>query len=239
MTDLQAYLIFLAGLIIAPAIILIADTKISNWLLQFLKALFILQIALYSLRLVGLPFHLNNAVHSIMYAGYIASYSFYAGGFIGYFILYLLFKPKIKVFNTLLPQNSKVLYMLMRVSLATIFLPAPLSCILYYDASLHFFTISGYNAVFLIFITAVEFTGGLGLLFRKTIVYATLLLMCDMVGAVYTHYHNYLTKGLPDPLGNSMQALITLTVLVTVVIFTFYLNKNRVPFEVQMQTDAA
>ena len=127
----------------------------------------------------------------------------------------------------------------MRISVATIFLPSPLSCFLYYDASLRFFTLWGYNAIFLIFIIAVEFTGGLGLLFKKTVLYAAPLLMCDMVGAVYTHYHNYLTKGLPDPLGNSMQALITLTVLVTIVIFTLCLNKNSIPSETQLQTDTA
>jgi hypothetical protein len=44
-----------------------------------------------------------------------------------------------------------------------------------------------------------------------------------MIGAVYTHYHNYFLKNVPNPFGNSVPALITLTLLVTVA----YLNICR------------
>jgi hypothetical protein len=63
------------------------------------------------------------------------------------------------------------------------------------------------------------------LLSRKTAIYAALILTCDMIGAVATHYRNYLIKGFSNPFDNSVPALVTLTLLVTVIYINVYTRK--------------
>ena len=226
MTDLQAYLIALSGFVIVIIVILIASAKAYSWLIRFVMALFILQTVFYGIRLLSLPFPRNITLAQILHSGYIISYSFYAGCFMGYFITAIFFKQKLKTFDTLLFQNTAFLYKLLRISAASVFLWSSTASLYQYNKALHFFTISGYGSTFFIFILIVEFTGALGLLFRKATLYAAILLECDMIGAIYTHYHNYFTKQLPDPLGNSIPSLITQTVLITIIIFTLYDNKR-------------
>ena len=227
MTDLQAYLIALAGFIIAIIIMLIANDKVCSWLIRFVMALLVLQTVFYGIRLLSLPFPRNITLAQILHSGYIISYSFYAGGFMGYFITAIFFKQKLKTFDTQLFQNRPLLYKLLRFSVASVFLWSSIASLYQYNKALHFFTISGYSSAFFIFIIIVELFGGIGLLFRKTTLYVALLLECDMIGAIYTHYHNYFTKQLPDPLGNSIPSLITQTVLITIIIFALYNNKNH------------
>lgn len=227
MTDLQAYLIAFTGFIIAITIILIASGKVCRWLIRFMMTLLVLQTVFYGVRILSLPFPKNITLAQILHSGYIISYSFYAGCFTGYFVTTVFFKGKVNVFKALLLQNMPVLYKLLRYSVASVFLWSSIASIYQYNKALHFFTISGYSSAFFIFIIIVELLGGIGLLFRKTTLYVVLLLECDMIGAIYTHYHNYFTKQLPDPLGNSIPSLITQTVLITIIIFTLYDNKNH------------
>jgi uncharacterized membrane protein YphA (DoxX/SURF4 family) len=227
MTDLQAYLIALSGFIIVIIVILIASEKACSWLIRFGMTLFILQTASYGIRLLSLPFPRNITLAHILYASYIISYSFYAGCFIGHFVTTVFFKRKFSAFKALLLQNKPILYKLLRYSVASVFLWSSIASLYQYNKALHFFTISGYSSTFFIFIIIAELLGGIGLLFRKTTLYVALLLECDMIGAIYTHYHNYFTKQLPDPLGNSIPSLITQTVLITIIIFTLHNNKKH------------
>ena len=227
MTDLQAYLIALTGFITAIIIMLTANEKASSWLIRFVIALLVLQTAFYGIRILSLPFPRNITLAHILYASYIISYSFYAGCFIGYFVTVLFFKQKLKTFESLLFQNMPFLYKLLRFSVASVFLWSSLGSLFFYKRYMTFFTTSGYSEPFYMFIIAVELLGALGFLFRKTTLYAAILLECDMIGAIYTHYHNYFTKHLPDPLGNSIPSLIMQTVLITIIIFTLYDNKNQ------------
>jgi len=227
MTDLQAYLVILLGFIIFSIIILINQPNTSGWLIQLLKALFILQIAFYCIRILCLPFHRIPLLAQILYAGYIVSFSFYAGAFVSYWSTALFFKKQHQSFKVALFENMGTLYKLLRASASILFLYSSVASIFYYSKALQFFTVSGYSEAFFIFILVVEFASGIGLLFRKTALYAALLLMCDMLGALYTHYHNYFTKQLPDPLGNSIPSLITQTVLISIIIIAFYPNKTQ------------
>ena len=228
MTDLVAYLIILLGFITSFALILYANPKTSGWLIQFLKILFLLQIVFYCIRILCLPFHLIPLLAEVLYSAYIISYSFYAGAFISYGIANLLFVKRLQVAKNLLLQQTPVLYKILTVSASALFIYSSTASIFYYSKSLHFFIISGYSAPFFIFIIAIEFIGGICLLYQKTALYAALLLMCDMLGALYTHYHNYFTKQLPDPLGNSIPSLITQTVLISIIIIAFYPNKTPI-----------
>lgn len=227
MSDLQAGLTGIIGFITVITIILIGDIRAYSWLLRLVITLFIIQIGFYGIRILSLPFPRNKLLALILHSGYIISYSFYAGCFIGYFAIAIFFKQKLKIFESLLFQNASFLYKLLRFSAASVFFYSSIGSFFFYARYMEFFTISGYSEPFYIFIIAVELLGGIGLLFRKTALYAVLLLMCDMIGAIYTHYHNYFIKHLPDPLGNSIPSLITQTVLITIIIFTLYDNKKR------------
>jgi DoxX-like family len=73
--------------------------------------------------------------------------------------------------------------------------------------TIDFFHASGYSTAFFFFIATWELVSGLGLAFRRTVFFALIALSIDMFGAIYTHFHNYLTRGFPGQLGNSLDAL--------------------------------
>jgi hypothetical protein len=79
--------------------------------------------------------------------------------------------------------------------------------------TLDFFHSSGYSTPFFFFIATWELAWGLALLSRRTAILATGALSIDMFGAIFTHYHNYFTKGLPGPFENSLDALRMLVLL--------------------------
>jgi uncharacterized membrane protein YphA (DoxX/SURF4 family) len=86
------------------------------------------------------------------------------------------------------------------------------------DQSYRFFQESGYSYAFFLFIAIAECAGALGLLLKRTVRLAALGLSIDMVGAVYTHYHNYLVRGTPSPLSNSIDPLKMLPLLVLIMV---------------------
>jgi hypothetical protein len=86
--------------------------------------------------------------------------------------------------------------------------------------TLDFFHSSGYNTPFFFFIATWELAWGLALLSRHTAILATGALSIDMFGAIFTHYHNYVTKGIPGPFENSLDALRML-VLLSYIAFPF------------------
>jgi hypothetical protein len=47
----------------------------------------------------------------------------------------------------------------------------------------------------------------------RYLLYGGSLLWIEMLGPIYTHFHNYLAKGVSDPLSNSLDAFRMLVVL--------------------------
>jgi uncharacterized membrane protein YphA (DoxX/SURF4 family) len=102
----------------------------------------------------------------------------------------------------LLPENVWAA----QLSLASQYVTAGLLKILTRE-SLDFFHQSGYSTTFFFFIAVWEVFGGLGLMLRRLAMLALVALSIDMLGAIFTHYHNYFTRELPGPFGNSLDAL--------------------------------
>lgn len=80
-------------------------------------------------------------------------------------------------------------------------------------AALDFFHASGYSDMFFFFIAGWECLWGIGLWIRRVRIFALCALSVEMLGAIYTHYHNYFSKGFPGPFGNSLDALRMLTLM--------------------------
>jgi hypothetical protein len=83
-----------------------------------------------------------------------------------------------------------------------------------------FFQASGYSKAFYVFICAFECACAAGLLLKITVLPAVLTLTIEMAGAVYTHFHNYFAKGVPDPFLNSLDAFRMLVLLAYVGVAT-------------------
>jgi hypothetical protein len=96
------------------------------------------------------------------------------------------------------------------------------------DETIDFFHSSGYSTAFFFFIATWEFAWGLALISRRTAVLALSALTIDMVGAIYTHFHNYFTRGFPGPFGNSVDALRMLGLMAYVGFAVRRTHKERI-----------
>lgn len=94
------------------------------------------------------------------------------------------------------------------------------------DAEYPFFQASGYSRAFYVFICAFECVCAVGLLFRGLVFPVAVALFGEMLGAMYTHFHNYCVRGVPDPLGNSLDAFRMLILLAYIGVATW----RDVPF---------
>lgn len=220
MTTLQCLLI-LMGFATALAIVYANSVFLNKLLIHCLKAAFILKIAFFILMIVALPFRTNGWSSTLLHlkTRYFVDL-LYVGCFIGYHVCLFLFATRLKVFKALLFDRVSGFYRLVRLSASCTFLFSAMYAIFFFDQSLTFFISCGYTKDFMIFIIGIEMLGAVMLLFKKAVGYASLLLTCDMIGAVFTHFHNYFLKNFPNPFKNSVPALITLTLLVTII----YLN---------------
>jgi hypothetical protein len=216
MTTSQALLI-LIGFVALSAAVCTNPVYLKRLLFRCLVAALLIKIAFFVLLIAALPFHKADWSSTLLHVRirYVVDFM-YAGGFIGYQTCTLLFPARIRGLKVLLSDQSAAFYGLVRFSASCTFLFSSFAAIVFFDQSLAFFKSCGYSEVFMLFIIGLEMIGGVMLLKKKTAGYAAVLLGCDMIGAVYTHYHNYFLKGVPNPLGNSLPALITLTLLVTV-----------------------
>jgi len=106
------------------------------------------------------------------------------------------------------PQTSSAVTLLV----GTLYLSAGIIKLTVHE-TLEFFHASGYGITFFFFIAIWECIWGIGVLLRPTRIVALLALSVEMFGAIYTHYHNYFTKGLAGPFGNSLDALRMLTLM--------------------------
>ena len=92
-----------------------------------------------------------------------------------------------------------------------------------------FFQASGYGDTFFFFIATWECIWGMGIWVRSVRIVAVGALSVEMLGAIYTHYHNYFTKGFPGPFGNSVDALRMLTLMFFVAFATVRGRKQGSP----------
>ena len=220
MTTLQSLLI-LTGFAVVLFTLYTKAAIFAKLLVRCLKGALLLKIGFFVVLILVLPFHKNGWSTALLHLKirYVVDLA-YAGGFAAYCLSRLLFPARIRHFKMILFDQTGVFYRLLRLSASSTFLFSAVAAIFFFDQSLAFFTSCGYNRDFMIFIIGLEMICGVLMLFSKTAGYAALLLIADMAGAVFTHYHNYFQKHFPNPFGNSVPALITLTLLVTIV----YLN---------------
>lgn len=107
------------------------------------------------------------------------------------------------LFGTLLkPETMRAA----KCAIAALYVAAGVTKFLAHEP-IDFFHASGYSTTFFYFIATWEFVWGIGVLWRRTLKLALVALSIEMLGAVYTHYHNYFTRGFAGPFGNSVDAL--------------------------------
>lgn len=93
-------------------------------------------------------------------------------------------------------------------------------------AARDFFYASGYSDTFFFFIALWECVWGIGLWVRRVRIFALCAMTVEMLGAIYTHYHNYFAKGFPEPFGNSLDALRMLTLMSYIAFATVQGQRN-------------
>lgn len=218
MVPFQAYLTALSGFVITCTVILTGNARGYARLFECLTYLFLIQIVFYCVRILSLPFPKSQLLSGITFSGFIICDSIYAGCFAAFCLIRLAMTSRAKKFDMFLFPKILVLYKLLKCSTATVFAYSSIASIFFYQRSLQFFTVSGYPAAFFIFIITLELVCSFGLLFRRTVLYSGLFLLCDMVGAVYTHYHNYFVSHIPGPLGKSIPSLIIQTTLISIIL---------------------
>jgi len=216
MSEQGIFIVVTAGFILSLAIFMSADLRLSGWLVRIVQFLFIVQISCYLLRIGSLPFAKTRSLGRFLFNAYIIPYAFFTGIFLSYLMLKAGKIKRIRVTDNVLADKKNALTPILKLSAATVFLYSACGSIFSYQRSVQFFTTSGYNEYFFIFIIVIEFSCAIALLSKKTASWAALILIVDMIGAVSTHYHNFFTKDLPHPLNNSIPALTTLTVLISI-----------------------
>jgi hypothetical protein len=216
MTDLQFYLTYIAGFVLVFAAIFFAGMKIKIVFIRFLIALVAVKALINVFGFVAGRID-QTFLTTFLYSAYYAPNCFLSGAIVGFFMVKFAFPSRRKTLENLLSPYVENFDRVFRIFIATTFLPS-FAAFINISASSHFFIISGYSVGFLIFIIALEGVCGLGVLFGKTAVYASALLICDMAGATYTHYHNYFTIHAPDPFSNSMPSLLLQPFLIIILV---------------------
>jgi uncharacterized membrane protein YphA (DoxX/SURF4 family) len=206
MTDLQAELCFAAGAMTGIVAPFLPDEKQVKRLLRVLTYLVLPAIVLTLLLLTFRLLHYDTATVTGMMKMSLHKWVifFLAGVIIFWFATARVSGRTFPIFTS---ETGMLLLQVSTWLMAVNFLSAGLSKPFVYQANLDFFKLCGYSPAFMNFIIVVEIVGGLGLLFPRTRWIAAAVLMIEMWGATYTHYHNYFTRGLPDPFSNSMDSL--------------------------------
>jgi len=221
MINNQIPLFFLPGLLLALFAFYL-DSKISvGRLVGLLKIVLLLKITLFTLMTIALFLRSHWLALSVLHVK--MRYSFdllYAGCFTGYVLTAILFYDKVvrQLKNSSIGKSS--FFKVVRLSVASTFLFSSIAAMVFFDKSLSFFLSCGYNKGFMIIIIVVEFLCSLMLLIENLAPWAAIILMLDMTGAIYTHYHNYFSRNIPGPFDNSIPAAVTLVLLMTIVILS-------------------
>jgi uncharacterized membrane protein YphA (DoxX/SURF4 family) len=114
-----------------------------------------------------------------------------------------------------------------QIAIASLFVTAGLQKFIAKE-SLDFFHASGYGGTFFLTIATWECFWGIALLLRPSMKVSVVMLSGEMCGAVYTHFHNYFTRGFPGPAANSLDALRALLLLASLQFATSRMKKERI-----------
>jgi uncharacterized membrane protein YphA (DoxX/SURF4 family) len=222
MTDEQVYIIFSLGCLFALAVMLFGNNTFITQVIRYLKLLLLLKILLSLASILILPFIKPNPSGRLPFPGLRRSSTWIGIFFLGIFLTYLfaiwLRRFPRKNLKVLLSPQVQDFYRLFRWAMAMIFIWSGIVKLVYPALDTHFFTISGYGTGFFAFITAVEILGGIGLLFRRTALASSIILIADMAGATFTHYHNYFSSNIPAPFSNSIPSLSLQPYLITILV---------------------
>ena len=216
MTDLQFYLTYVAGFVLVLAAIFFAGMRIKTAFIWFLIVLVAVKAFINVFAFVAGLFD-RTFLATFLYSAYYAPNCLLSGAIVGFFLVKFAFPSRRGSLSELISPYVETFDRLFRIFIATTFLPA-FAVLFNVKGASPFFILSGYSVGFLIFIKVLEGVCGLGVLFRKTAAYASVVLICDMVGATYTHYHNYFTRHLPDPFSNSTPSLLLQPFLITILV---------------------
>jgi len=142
---------------------------------------------------------------------------FCAGLFLGILVSFAISTAVAEKYTASTIKSSRSLISLMIATLSITFIRSACTAIKGFSNSLLFFESCGYSKNFLIFIITIEMLCGVLIWWPKSRKLAMILITADMVGATATHFHNYFSKDIPDPFGNSLPSL---SILVFVVFLT-------------------
>ena len=222
MRDEQLYIIFSLGCLFTLVVMLFGNNTFITQVIRYLKLLLLLKILLSLGSLLILPFIRPDPSGRLPFPAVGRSSTWMGIFFLGIFLTYLsviwLWRSQRKNFKILVSPHVQDFDRLFRWAMALIFIWSGIVKLVYPALDAHFFTISGYGTGFLVFITAVEILGGIGLLFRKTALLSSVILIADMAGATWTHYHNYFSRNMPAPFSNSIPSLSLQPYLITILV---------------------
>jgi len=226
MTDPKLYVLILLGFILSFSIIFTGSVKLTSTYFMMIKAVLVLRTAYYGAKLLLIPIHKSEILVRVLSFKYEFD-GFYAGAFLGYLLAGLFFSGKMRTFNRIVFNQEHAFYKLLIVSIGITYLYSGLGAIFFFDKSLAFFKSCGYNAPFMIFIITIELLCGVGVFFKRLRLAAALVLIIDMAGATFTHFNNYFSRDLPDPLGNSLPSLELIAFLISLIMISYEYKKDN------------
>lgn len=229
MTNLQTGIVILLGCVFTLLAMLVGKTGFQLRVCSWLRKVLVIKIVFSFTAILVLPFGKPNAAGRLPLRG-IRIPSTGIGLFtLGALLTYLIVSriPRARASRTVLLGLSATFCRLFSWAMAGIFIWSGVVKWVYPVLDRHFFLVSGYGQVFYVFITVVEILGGIGLLWRRTVMWAAAILILDMLGAIFTHYHNYFSRGLQSPFSNSIVPL-TLVPFLIVIFVQSIVKKRRV-----------
>jgi DoxX len=220
MTDFQFYMTFVLGSVVMLTTLFFTGLKIQRGVIGCSLILLGLKSLINVLALV-LPLIGKERYNFFLYTGYYAPNFLLSGELLAWLLCAWLAPAQ---WTT--PKLQAKIYtpsfdLWARIFIATTFIPACISSFLNINEAAAVFVTLGYNKPFMIFIKLLEGICGIGVLFRRTVFFAALLLSFEMAGATYTHYHNYFTRNMPDPFSNSTPSLMLQVFLIAILILSF------------------
>jgi uncharacterized membrane protein YphA (DoxX/SURF4 family) len=224
MTDVQTAIVISTGCVFALLAIFLAKAELQLRVSFCLRLLLVLKILLSFATILVLPFTKPNVMGKLPLRGFRIVSTYIGLFFLGIFLIYLitswLRRPGAKHPIVLPHSEVQKFYGLFCWAMAGIFIWSGIVKWVYPALDKRFFLTSGYGQEFFVFITAVEILCGIGLLWRRAALYAAVILILDMAGAICTHYHNYFSRHLPDPFSNSLTALALQPYLITILVLS-------------------
>jgi uncharacterized membrane protein YphA (DoxX/SURF4 family) len=230
MTFPQTALFILTGCVFALLVFLPGKAVFQRRVSSCLQLLLACKILLSFAAVAALPFGSPDATGRLPLRGVrIASTDiglFFLGIFLTYLVAAWLGKPGPKRPVDLPTAEVQIYYRLFCLAMAFIFIWSGLVKWIYPALDERFFRASGYGQGLFVFITVVEVLCGIGLLWRRTALYASAILIGNMAGATLTHYHNYFTRNLPDPFLNAIPSLTLQPYLIAIFVLSLTKKSN-------------